>query len=190
MNDSELLERAKIGTISDLEVARVANALGSQEAGHDEYTLIHVLGCAGAVRYEALIAEYLECRDDPMLAQIALQTLCLFWGKSRTYRDHVERFALGNAWDEDEDVRLLAITIVGEMLREEFDASLLQLLMRIFSDVRQSEFARQSAYFAIARASGKEWSELPPESRLMDLDKEADPRVIAWATEHLEDVAE
>jgi hypothetical protein len=43
--------------------------------------------------------------------------------------------------------------------------------------------ARQVAYFALARGSGKSWNELPPASRLLDLENDLDPLVMAWAKE-------
>jgi hypothetical protein len=185
MNDNTLLEKAQSGTISRAEIAQVAHALQSNEAGEDRYTLIHILGRSGAVEYESLIVSYLNAETDPMLARIALQVLCSHWNRAGKYRDRVTEFVRGVKWDINEEVRLAAISIAGELLRAVLDTTLLCLLVDICTSAEQAPMSRQAAYCALARAYGKDWHELPPATRSLDLERETDPSVLAWAMEHI-----
>lgn len=182
MSDTEILERAKDGTISAAEIKEAAEVLRLRgSSGRDPYTLIHILGASGAVRYKELVAGYLNEKDDPMLARIALQVLCSHWNMTAQYRDEVAAFIRGVEWDIDEVVRLAAVSIAGEWLRSSRDKTLLALLFDVFATVTNSSIVRQEAYFALARAYGKNWNELPPASRAMNPEKDVDPDVLVWA---------
>jgi len=179
MKPSMLLERAKAGKISSTEIDTVAKKLKSDEGTEDSYTLLHILGVASATKYEMEVVRYLHCSTDPMVARMALQVLSNHWDKASRYRDEIEAFVRGVAWDEEDDVRLAAISIAGELSRTS-DKKLVSLLASIFSDMQQRQIVRQAAYFALARALGLNWDELPPASRKLDLESATDPRVSDW----------
>ena len=179
MTPKDLLEKAKTRQLSSMEIASVGEELSSSVEGSDKYTLIHILGRAGALAYESEVARYLQYETDPMVARIALQVLCSHWNKARNYLDDIEKFVRGVAWDEDEDVRLAAISIAGELARDQ-ECVFVPLLIQIYSDDHENQIVRQATYFALARASGLDWVELPPASRQMDLLREADQRVLDW----------
>ncbi len=181
MNDSDLLDRAKSGALSPEEIDEVAEALQAEKAGRDPYTLIHILGRSGAIRYRGLVERFLDCRSDPMLVRLALQVLCSHWNLAAEYEDALVRFAEGVDWDGEEEVRLVALSAAGELLRHGQSERLKHLLARVFTDSSASQMARQAAYFALARASGKAWRDLPPASRVLDLETETDPEVVSWA---------
>jgi hypothetical protein len=181
MNALRLLEKAKIGAISPMEIAEVAKELATGADHSDQYTLIHILGVSGATEHEAIVARFLDVSSDPMLPRIALQVLCSHWGMVHRYQDEIEKFARGVHWDIDRDVQLVALSAMGELLRERTDKSLLSLLVEIFTSPRERHLVRQAAYFALARAYGQEWAQLPPASRKIDLEKEVDPQVLEWA---------
>jgi hypothetical protein len=163
-------------------VDRVAHALRVQEAGRDPYTLIHILGRSGACRYRALVEQFLEFSTDPMVARIALQVLCSHWNLVADYEEAILRFARGVEWDIDEEVRQAAISAAGELLRNAPAEELKHLLAAIFMNHQESQPSRQAAYFALARAHGRSWADLPPADRTLDLDLQTDPEVIRWAT--------
>jgi hypothetical protein len=185
MNTAELLDKAKSRLITRKEIADVARELASEETDADRYTLIHILGAAGATEHEPLVARFLDSPEDPMLARIALQTLISRWGKGQVYRDRMESFVRGVEWDADSDVRNVAISAAGEFLREREDRGLLRLLIDIFTSPSEAELVRQSAYFALGRASGKSWEQLPRASRRMDFDRDVDAGVLTWALDRM-----
>jgi len=90
-------------------------------------------------------------------------------------------FVRGVDWDADEDVRIAALSAAGELLRERVDTWLVGLLAATFTSALESHMARQAAYFALARAFGQQWEDLPPASRRIDLEKDVDPKVVEWA---------
>jgi hypothetical protein len=184
MNLGQLLERAKSGLLKCSEISLVAERLSESAGSHDAYTLIHILGCARATQYEKLVQRFLNSPSDPTVARIALQTLCNYWGKAGNYRAEVLAFLRGIAWDVDDEARLAALSIAGEFLRISFEGSLLEEVIRVWENEKHSPIVRQAAYFALSRARGANWNELPPASRQLDL-KAVDLRVVEWAKNQL-----
>lgn len=153
----------------------------------DAYNLVHLLSRAGDAQHAYLIERCLEAKD-PLLVSLTLETLCLTWGLGAAYLERVMSFALGESWDYDEDVRHVAIKILGEYLREQFsrDAKVekaanwynqivgqaLELLFSILNEEKTERLTRQSAYRALARAAGKSWEELPSELAHLDFSGE------------------
>ena len=180
-SDEELLDRAKWGTVSDAELTRVAERLASTDPGGDPYTLLHILGKAGAMKYRALVESFLQRRDDPMLARLALQILGGFWGETDRYVSTLVEFAQGVAWDTENDVRQIALSLLGGHIRKHGDIAAISVLLRVLDDQAVDTIVRDEAYFALARAMGKEWNELPPASRLLDWDSDIDESIILEA---------
>jgi hypothetical protein len=106
----ELLDHAKWGKLSDAEIAAVADELLKTDPAADPFTLLNILGNAFAMQCQPLVQQYLGCEEDPMLARLALEILCGYWGQSDQYREEVLRFMRGVAWDLEEDVRQIAIS--------------------------------------------------------------------------------
>ena len=182
------LEKAKNKSISDNELSQVAALLENNNAFVDKYTLIHIIGLSGNIKYEKTINKYLESTKDPMLARITLQALCSFWDKTDKYLEKVKEFIKGVKWDIDEDVRLIAMSIAGEYLRGKKNNHLITILLNILKDKREMQLIRETAYIALARASGKSWSELPSSAKHFDLEKEIDSHVMEWAISYVENV--
>lgn len=182
---SELLGRAKAGRLSGPELASVVAHLQDPKGDGDPYTFLHILGRAGNSSYRSIVEPFLDRPDDPMLSRLALKILCDYWGESEGYLDTLARFIDGVAWDREGDVRLVAISTAGEYLRDRKQASLLGKLVHIFRDEREDRASREGAYFALARAMGREWNELPSAARHFDLSTEIDSDVIVGAEERL-----
>lgn len=182
MNTSALLKKAKEGAITATEIENVADELRNGSSRADPYTLLNILGHASALRHEVLIAKYLDSPDDPMLARIALMTLCTWFGRFQSYKEIVNKFASGIEWDRDGEVRRAAISILGESARSTPGAESVRLLIDLFD--RSDDWSiQQAAYFALARASGQEWAELPSAARQMRIPEDCDPEVMHWISE-------
>ena len=181
----ELLERAKWGKLTGQELASVADALreGSPEA--DRYTLLHILGRAGALSYRPLVERHLHSPDDPMLARLALQILLRYWNEAARYQDRLLAFVRGVDWDEEEDVRLAAISLAGEYLRDAENPQLLAELVGILEDRAERQVVREAAYLALPVAAGRTPDELPSAARHFDLSTQTDPGVLEEARRRL-----
>jgi hypothetical protein len=172
MNFNDLLDRAKQGDLSDREVDAVAAALERADPSEDPYTLLHILGISRAQRHRPLVERYLRWFDDPMLARLALQILCSHWGETREHLDYVRSFVSGDPRDPGDDVRIAAIAIAGEHLRNHQDRELIAMLIGIFDAPTAPQIVRESAYFALARASGLDRKEMPSAARHFDLERD------------------
>jgi hypothetical protein len=96
------------------------------------------------------------------------------------YQVQIEEFVAGVDWDSDGDVRQVALSAAGELLRSQPRMHLLRLLQLVFESPDERPLIRQGAYFALARAAGRSWDELPSASRRMDLEKDVDRAVLSW----------
>jgi hypothetical protein len=185
-----LLERAKWGKfeqdrLSEEELAMVAEELRKPAPETDPFTLLDILGHAFAFQYRELVERFLECEDDPMLARLALQILCGYWGNTDQYLEEVLRFMRGRPWDQEEDVRQIAISEAGEYLRSNTEPRFLHELIYIFESEDEERSMREGAYFALARAVGRDWKDLPSAASHFDLVTQTDPAVIQEAKERL-----
>lgn len=173
------IKKAIEGSLSRHELESVAQSLVTGE--NDRYEALLILGRAGAIQYRKLVEQFLDRHDDPMMARLALQVLCRYWELSTDYRDVLKRFINKVDWDQDDDVRLMAIASAGSLLAKEKDLNLLASLLQIFRDLSERQIVREAAYIALAVAMGKQWDELPPHSRHFDLERDVDHSIIAKA---------
>jgi hypothetical protein len=198
----ELVRRAKGGEISREEVDAVATELQKPDPSASRYTLLYIVGRSFTTSYRDLVEQFLEYRDDPMLARLALQILCHFWGDTAQYKRHVLRFLRRVDFDVENDCRSMAISVAGEYLRENPEPEFLGELIRIYEEpdepessdeddyqasVRrlETELIRYDAYCALARAVGYDYRDIP--SSLGSFDSAEDPRsVLQKAKERLQ----
>ncbi|HEX3050719.1 MAG TPA: hypothetical protein VHP83_08695 [Aggregatilineaceae bacterium] len=185
MGDSkfkEMWERvASLLTLSQEELAEVAEELRKDKPSADRYILIRILGKGGGISYRQMVEGFLNSPGDPMLAQSALWTLCIYWGLTGQYLPQVQDFVQGVSWDSEEDVRISAITIAGEYLRAKPNPTLLRQLMTIFENPEERQIVREVAYRALGRAIGRAHTELPGGSRSLDWAKDIDPTILQAA---------
>jgi len=159
MSESALIAKATPGKLSESELRRVAQGLASGTG--DPYEALLVIGRANAKQHRALVERYLQCQEDPMLARLALQILCRYWGLTAEYREAVEQFVCKVPWDEDDDVRLMAIDCAGPFLARNRLPRLMSLLLQIFRDDSERQIVREASYDSLALAAGKALEELP-----------------------------
>lgn len=177
MSGNELVAKATRGELSRSELDAVVQGLVTGTA--DPYEALLVIGRAGATQHRRLVERYLQASDDPMLARLAVQVLCRYWGLAFEYREVLEKFIRKVDWDEDDDVRLMAIDCAGSLLADRPDRDLLRLLLKIFRDEGERQIVREAAYSALALAAGKKPHEIPMSSRHFDLDRDIDRSVLS-----------
>ncbi|ADB30583.1 hypothetical protein Kfla_1482 [Kribbella flavida DSM 17836] len=178
--DRKLVERAKEGRLSTADVDAVAERLRRGAVDESTYDLLYVVSRARATRHQELVASFLDCADDPMLARLALQTLCSFWGLSAQYLDFIKRFVAGVDWDHFEDVRQVALSAAGEYLRENTDCELFRGVHGACVDSSSGSVGQRIALEALARALGKPMAESLDGKRLMELKPELLADGSAW----------
>lgn len=120
----------------------------------DPYVLLEIVGEAGGKELAGAVEPFLNARMDPMLARIALQILCDYWGLYREYRNDIIRFLDGVPWDKEDDVRQIAIAVAGGSLRHGSDPELLKRLIDFAEDARNRELLREDAVSSLGRALG------------------------------------
>lgn len=189
MDVEKLLLRINSGTTLDPgEIEEVAALLEwtlqdggfKEKVSEDEiYSLILVIGRARATKFRHIIAQFLES-EDPLTVSLVIDILCLEWGGTREYLERLIHFALGVAWDVDNDVQQAALRVLGEFVSGERGATngelspgvlrVIELLFSIFEDEHVEEWSRRSAYFALLRAAGRKRSELPSECLVLNLE--------------------
>jgi hypothetical protein len=154
MKIGDLVRRSKEGAVTPAELAEVAALLAAGVGGEDTYQMLYVIARSGATSYEPLVASFLDHRDDPMVARLALQTLTSFWNLADRYAGELKRFLDGVDWDEDGDVRDVAISATGAYLATTEDCELLAELLRLGAAENTDKVQRRIAVEALAEALG------------------------------------
>jgi hypothetical protein len=194
INFDALLERANIAhfegdetaELSDEELELVAAELEKPDTPAAKFTLIRILGVSYATKYRPLLEHFLVSEGDPILATTALEMLSTYWDLTKEYQREILQFIKGVSWDEIEDLRSVAMSVAGEYLREEENKEFLQVILEIFEDENQDQYLREAAYSSLARAVGRNYTEIPPASRSFDLVKDIDPAVIQEVKQRLD----
>jgi hypothetical protein len=183
MNTKELIKKATFGKLLEREIDEVVRALKTNDC--DPYDALLIIGRAEATQYRPLVESYVQQSDDPMLARLALQVLCRYWSLGDQYRGVLERFIRKVDWDEDDDVRLMAIDCAGSLLAAQEDWHLMSLVRDVFQDEGERQIVREAAYCALALVAGRTPDELPAASRHFDLEHGIDPAVISYVEARL-----
>lgn len=169
-----VLEHAKAGTLTELEVRDVVAQLRSGVRDHPQrYRIVLAAGWAclrdaqGGPRGAALdpdevrpfIESLLGARSDPWLVREALGALCSYLPGEGRYRDRLRDWVHPLDWDEENDVRTVAISALGDLIRTSGVADGVDDLLQLAEDPEDdmSDWALR----ALARATGRAHSELP-----------------------------
>jgi len=179
-----LFKKAEWETLTPSELEEVARAIASPNPG-DLYQLLHILGRAGSPAYKAQVEKFLHCPDDPQRSALVLKILCRWWGLFDQYRNDVMAFLRGVDWDDWGYVRLQALSLAGEHLREHQDNEMLRIVYQTYADRSHRPLLRSAAYSALCRSEGLAWADLPSAAQVIDLSKEVDPSVISRIEEKL-----
>lgn len=132
---------------------------------NNAYHLIHLLGHANYVQAEYRVASFLSS-NNPELRKIALMVLIQHWGLKK-YLDQCQ-YLIDN--DPNSDVRHIAVSCLGDLLRESKNKLILIKLREIVQNSNEHWMVRQSALDGIMRALGRPLEERPNISVDYDLD--------------------
>lgn len=157
-----LLAKAKDGTLAPEELQHAVRMVEVRDASDgDLYTALHIVGIAGNSSMVDFVIPYLDAAHDPMLARLALQVLCRYWGLAERFIDRIRDFMLGVEWDEANDVRQVAISLAGQYLRDgNVAGELTEILVQIASDPTD-DILREDATRALAMAMGDDLNSIP-----------------------------
>ncbi len=176
MNADDYLAKATNGKLSPKEIKDLSEAI-QNETG-DVYTLLLALGRAEAFQHQAVVEKFLVYPDNPMMARLALQILCKYWDRGQNYLEHIKGAADGFTWDDEDDVRLMAISCLGYVFTQNKKVDLLRSLYEMWKDEAADRMVRESSYLAMGEALGYSPSQLPPASRHFDVNKDIDHELI------------
>ena len=185
----KLNEGEQLSEQDALELVRLLESIWVPDGGRavsmdDLYAYIAVLKRARLLQYRHVLERFLDARDSLTVA-LVLETLCLDWELTDEYLERVLSFGVGVSWDEDEDVKQTALKVLGEYLHKAWTGKRMQhglssvlrreqhvlaLLLSTFEDEDSEPWCRQGAYFALSRAYGKSWENLPSECVALNLE--------------------
>jgi hypothetical protein len=173
-------ERAELYQLGPHEAAKVARLLEAEKC--DPYGALFALGRSWAIEHRPLVERYLDGSKGVMLARLALFVLCENWNLSADYRGVITEFVAGVPWDDENDVRILAIDIAGSLLKTEPDLRLLRLVVEMYNDRSEPppQLMRAAAYLALAKAAGRTYNEMPSDGLDFEVDEQQDPVVRAY----------
>lgn len=181
LDESNLVDRARDGELSQEEVDELVMLLRERPDHPATYTRLNALGWLMSPTHAVVVVPFLSREDDPMLCGLAVQILVGSYGLGHEFADDVLDFARGVEWDDDNDVRRIALSRAGELARDEVRrADMIAVLLAAIEDDDQY-LVREAAYHAILRALGRHWREMPGAGRVDDGAVAIDPTVVAWA---------
>lgn len=137
-----------------LAISRIDDVL----AVNSVYSWVIAMGKSVRKDQSPLLEALLMNEGDAWVAKGALLALCMF--DRNRYRDVIEKFLAGVAWDEDEDCKLTAILEAGELVRNQCDPKLLSQLVDIVNSPSELESIRVAVIRALGRALGMDWRQL------------------------------
>ena len=174
MDFGAVLDHAKSGTVTEAELRDLVAQLRSGVRDHPQrYRLVMAAGWAslrrpdGAPRGAALdpesvrpyIEPLLDAHDDPWLVREALTVLCDYFPGEERYRDILRAWVRMVPWDEDRDVRTVAISALGALIASSGSPVGVADLLRVAEDATDPD--QDWALRALARAVGIEHRDLP-----------------------------
>ncbi|MGF1660858.1 MAG: hypothetical protein ACFCVG_00050 [Kineosporiaceae bacterium] len=184
----DLLDRVKSGErLPHATVEQIVAAIHDPTSPYPLYTLLHILGRGFMVEHRPLMESFLDYREDPMITSIALRSLTAYWGLHSDYLDDLTTFARGVDWDDEDDVRIIALSQLGEYAREVHDIHVIRLLVEILDKEAEDELIRSFAVAAVARALGHDHNEMPSAARFEPLDSPWSVAIRKEAADYLAD---
>lgn len=182
-----LANSGKVLAVKDREkIAKQLHELSAQAVDDptkldDLYSIIVLVRRAGLREFTRELENCLDLKD-ALVVGLALETLCLDWSRADDYLERVLSFAVGVAWDEEEDIRHSAIKILGEFLRSKValpgrgsplndrERHVLSFLFFAFREKAAECWTRRAAYRALCRVAGREGDQVPHEYEQFSVD--------------------
>jgi HEAT repeat protein len=191
MNRLEKLKKmSQAGRIAEEDVDRIAVELQDPKTSSEDRTdMLRIIAWSSANRHRNLVESLLDDQD-LFVARLALSVLSE-WDDKGEYAHHILRFMLKPEVEAEESgssyLRDSAITSAGEWLRRHNNISLLNELLSIFEDETEDPDVRGWAYCALARSTGRDWSQVPSAGEDIDLGKDIDVRVLQQVQKRIQD---
>ncbi len=169
-----ILARAKTGDLKQQELDEVVAQFRSNLRSHpDRYRLVMTIGHAtlrdpsgrthgvrlGLEKARALIEPLLDNTDDAWLVREALTVLCSYLGDMGRHRERVRAWTRPVDWDEDGDVRVVAISCLGQLIAQEGTGDGLDDLLAIAEN--PGDLLQDWAVRGLALALGEKMVDLP-----------------------------
>lgn len=166
----DMIDKAKAGLLSRLELDEVAARLERREPSGDLLEELLVMMFGGDARYRRAVEPYLDFHANLQIARFALETLCTYWYLTADYVDWLVWFGRGVEWDLEwsPKVRPLALSIAGSHLANKKSRRLLELLITVSEDETEQQKNREEAASALLEASGVPPHKVPFELPLTD----------------------
>lgn len=169
----KLAEKATWSKLTQEEIEYVTRTFYDSKPGHDQNLAdcIYILGRIGADQHKATIEKYLFYPADAHVSAVTLRILCLYWKYTGEYLNQIVSFIKGVDWDEDDEVRMMAFSSLGEYLRKKSELHLIKLLTDFVEDPTKIEgylhdrdyarvFLQACAYQDLAKALGRPSDEI------------------------------
>lgn len=182
INMSEMLDKAERGKISDAELKEVVYRINNLTDKPNLEVLLAILGETRKFEYKSVLEKFLVYPDDPMISRSVAIILFQDWGMADQYLPYIKEMMKGASWDCDEQVRLIALSVGGQLFRDIKDKEFLKILLDVFENKEVDMITRGCAYREIAECVGVLPQNLP---RLgvfsKHLEKRVDKNVLARA---------
>jgi hypothetical protein len=133
------------------------------------HMLLQIIGYAGAFNHNSiqiqqecrgLVEKFLFFPTEPFVTVSALDVLCNDWDLTHDYIEQIKSFMKGVEWDESEHIRVKAMGVAGEYVKETGDIECLKILLEIFENKQERNVLRETAYYYICRALGQKHVEI------------------------------
>lgn len=155
--------------VTDHEVKTAVELI--QSGSGELYENLLTIGRGSEYSYRSVVERYLDYPQDPMVTRLAVQILCRYWGLTHEYVDRLEGFIKGVSWDDDGDIRTMAISCCDRLIAQPKYKNILKMIIDIFESSEETQVDRQAAYEALAIAFGVNINDIPSPARFrLDLD--------------------
>ena len=151
----------KSGDFSPIETQWIEQRLYCA-GGQDTVELLTWLGERNLRQFRDKIELLMYCREDAFLSSIALKVICTDWNLVSHHIDLLRTFIRGVDWDDEDDLRLCAISIAGKYLFSTSDTALLGELLAAYDQSQNDEILSGAVFRAIWMAMGRDVRDLIP----------------------------
>lgn len=133
----------------------------------DLFAALTVLSKNDKPEHAYLVEKFLNF-NDPIIIELALETLIFKWGLDNDYEEIIIKYLLGVPFDYDGDLKEKSILIVGNLINKnldeikdtefplsERDLRLISLLIQIIEDKNEENFIKETAISSLYKSSKK-----------------------------------
>lgn len=183
-----MLAKAERGKISEAELKEVIYRIENLTDKPNLEVLLAILGETRKFEYKKILEKFLVYPEEPMISRSVAIILFQDWGIADQYSPYIKEMMKGASWDQDEQVRLIALRVGGQLFRDTKDKEFLKILIDVFENKVVDMITRGCAYAEIAECTGVLPQDLPGVGALSHhLEKWVDENVLARAYQLLKE---